>query len=38
MAEYQAAHLIVADDVDGLPIGIVSSLDVARALAQAQAA
>jgi CBS domain-containing protein len=38
MAEHQAAHLIVADDVDGLPIGIVSSLDVARALAQAQTA
>jgi CBS domain-containing protein len=33
MAEHDTAHLIVASPESGQPVGIVSSLDIARALA-----
>ena len=33
MAEHDTAHLIVASPETGRPVGIVSSLDIARALA-----
>ena len=34
MAEYQTAHLIVVDPATDRPVGVVSSLDVARTLAE----
>jgi CBS domain-containing protein len=33
MAEHDTAHLIVASPETGRPVGVVSSLDIARALA-----
>jgi CBS domain-containing protein len=35
MAEYQTSHLVVVDSQAGQPVGVVSTLDVAEALAQA---
>jgi len=35
MAEHEAAHLVVVDERDGEPTGVISTLDVARALAEA---
>ncbi len=33
MTENESAHVIVVDPVDGFPVGVVSTLDVARELA-----
>lgn len=33
MTEHAAAHLIVVEPTDGLPVGVLSTLDVARAVA-----
>jgi CBS domain-containing protein len=33
MSEYECSHLVVVDPVDARPVGVISSLDVARALA-----
>jgi hypothetical protein len=33
MAEHQTAHLVVVDPVTDEPVGILSSLDVARFMA-----
>jgi CBS domain-containing protein len=32
MSEHECSHLIVTDSDSGRPLGVVSSLDVARAL------
>jgi CBS domain-containing protein len=34
MTEHAAAHLVVVDDGSGSPVGVLSTLDVARVLAQ----
>ena len=34
MAEYQTAHLVVVDPGSGRPVGVISSLDLARTLAE----
>lgn len=36
MTEYASAHLVVVDSESGLPVGVVSTLDVARALDEAR--
>jgi CBS domain-containing protein len=36
MAEHETAHLIVASDEGRRPIGVISTLDLARAIADAQ--
>lgn len=33
MTEHAAAHLLVVDDVSGRPVGVLSTLDIARLLA-----
>jgi predicted transcriptional regulator len=38
MAEHEAAHLVVVDLSSGRPIGVVSTLDVANALARVEVA
>jgi CBS domain-containing protein len=35
MGDHDVAHLVVIDDKDAEPIGVISTLDVARALAEA---
>jgi CBS domain-containing protein len=35
MGEHDVAHLVVIDDEDGEPIGVISTLDIARAFAGA---
>ena len=35
MGDHDVAHVVVVDDADGEPIGVISTLDVARALAGA---
>jgi CBS domain-containing protein len=35
MGEYDVAHLVVVDETDAEPIGVISTLDVARAFAEA---
>ena len=35
MGDHDVAHLVVVDDKDAEPIGVISTLDVARAFAQA---
>jgi CBS domain-containing protein len=37
MAEHETAHLIVASDEGRRPIGVISTLDLARAMAEAKA-
>jgi CBS domain-containing protein len=34
MTEHAAAHLLVVDEVSGRPVGVLSTLDVARELAE----
>lgn len=34
MTEHSVAHLLVVDDVSGRPVGVLSTLDVARVLAE----
>jgi len=34
MTEHAAAHLLVVDDESGRPVGVISTLDVARVLAE----
>jgi crotonyl-CoA carboxylase/reductase len=36
MTEHAAAHLLVVDDVSGAPVGVLSTLDIARVLADRQ--
>jgi crotonyl-CoA carboxylase/reductase len=36
MTEHAAAHLLVVDDVSGVPVGVLSTLDIARVLAERQ--
>ena len=35
MGDHDVAHLVVIDDKDGEPIGVVSTLDIAGAFAEA---
>lgn len=34
MTEHAAAHLLVVDDASGKPVGVLSTLDIARVLAE----
>ncbi len=34
MTEHAAAHLLVVDDASGTPVGVLSTLDVARVLSE----